>query len=98
MRGDFVSINVHNYIPELINLDNDSYSKFLDDLIQQLSLNEPYRWMIKGSINNASKPFVNDPLRDNIFQKLLDFNLTLTAYETFEQVIQLLPSPVEQIH
>jgi uncharacterized protein YjaZ len=92
-----MSIKVHNHVDKLINLSNESYTKYLDELIDKISVNEPQKWMIKGSINNASKPFVSDENRDRLFQRLLDFDLTKLAYETFQEVTNLFPLSVEEI-
>ncbi|MEF3305690.1 DUF2268 domain-containing putative Zn-dependent protease [Paenibacillus sp. GYB003] len=78
-------------------MDEATLSKYLDELSEELSANEPFRWMIQGSIKNAIKPFVKDPNRDQSFQKLIDIDITQMAYDTVNHVIRLLPSPVEDI-
>jgi hypothetical protein len=95
--GDNVTITINNYIPELVGLNDIEYTNYLEELIHKLSFNQPYKWMIKGSINNASKPFVSAPNRDKIFRKLLNYDLSNIATETFEQLNNLLPSTVEDI-
>jgi len=92
-----MSIIVRNCITDLVHLDDHSFTKYLNDLTEELSANQPYKWMIRGSINNASKPFASDPHRDKQFQKLLDLDLEKIAYEAFDQVTRLLPPPVDEI-
>ncbi len=45
-----MTVHVHNHIENLMNLSNADYTKYLDDLIEELSANQPLKWMIKGSI------------------------------------------------
>lgn len=92
-----MSVRVYNYIPELLNLDQKSYTKYLEELTERLSANEPREWMIRASINNATKPFAEDPDRDRAFQTLLDFDLEGMSQETTAHVVQLLPCPVDEV-
>lgn len=92
------NIKIQNYIPELLKLNDTQFTEEMDNLIEELSVNEPYKWMIKGCINNATKPFASDSYRDISFQKLVDFDLSKIAVETFEEVIELLPrTPIDEI-
>lgn len=92
-----MSIKVYNYIPELLNLDDTRFTKYLDQLTEELSANEPRQWMIRASINNATKPFVTASNRDQSFKNLLDFDLNQMTYETTSHVVQLLPCPIDEI-
>ncbi|MEF3307776.1 hypothetical protein PV433_02545 [Paenibacillus sp. GYB004] len=90
-------VKVFNYVPELIQRGDADYTKYLDDLTEELSANQPTQWMIRASIKNATQPFVADPDRDQSFQKLLDFDLRQLSCETANHVFQLLPCPIEDI-
>ncbi|MFC3768929.1 hypothetical protein [Paenibacillus sp. GCM10012303] len=90
-------VKVFNYVPELIRLGDADYTQYLDDLTEELSANQPKQWMIRASIENATKPFVADPNRDQSFQKLLDFDLRQLSCETANHVFHLLPCPIDDI-
>ncbi|WP_199624841.1 DUF2268 domain-containing putative Zn-dependent protease [Paenibacillus alkalitolerans] len=93
-----MNITVNNYIPDLINLNDFDYTEYLNSLIEELSYDQPHKWMIKGSIKNASIPFVSIQNRDQLFQRLIEFDLSHIAHETVKKVSALLPCSVGEVN
>ena len=72
--------------------------QFLDNLSEELSENQPFQWMIKGCINNVTKPFVRVSNRDELFQKLIDADLSKVAHETTRRMMDELPTQIDDIN
>lgn len=92
-----MGIRIENHILQLVNTNEDAYTQYLDELMKKLSVNQPFSWMIKGSINNASKAMISYPNRNELLQKLLEYDLTHTAHSAFTEITRQLPSPVEEV-
>ena len=91
-----MQFNIHDYTPELMNLSDEEYDHYLDELSGELSEGEPFRWMIKGSIRNAVKPFGLNPHRDRLFQELIDHDLNRVVRDSLQNLTTLLPPPMNK--